>query len=109
MIIEQVLFLLPDSYFYRPEMNSGIFQRLRDEMAEVRRKQNFPAYFGDKSLKQKHQKLVSEYEKQLTYLANSKRELLKEELLLESEGMKCACLISLISQYRLLDHLRKFQ
>ncbi|WP_176696712.1 hypothetical protein [Streptococcus dysgalactiae] len=108
MIIEQVLFLLPDSYFYTPEIKEGVFKRLRDEMKEVRRKQTFPAYFGDKSLKQKHLKLVIEYEKQLTYLANSKRELLKEELLLESEGMKCACLISLISQYRLLERLRTY-
>ncbi|MGT2712271.1 hypothetical protein [Streptococcus oriscaviae] len=108
LIIEQVVFYLPESYFYKPEIQSGRFLELRQGMDEVTKKMKFWAYRGDRGLTQTLKKLQREYAVELKNLAIRKRRELQDELLLESLEMQCACMISLISTFKLLKHLRTF-
>lgn len=109
LIIDQVLFLVPDSYFYTPEINQGEFLKMREQMFALSRKRNFSAYRSDANLQRTYKKLYAKYNGQLNQLAVLKRQSLKDELLQETDEMKCACLISLIKQYDLLKRLRLFR
>lgn len=40
LIIDQVLILLPESFFYKPDINSAYFKGLRSEISEVKQKMN---------------------------------------------------------------------
>lgn len=106
LIIKDVVSKLPDRYFYNPEIRSGDFARIKEEMAEIRKKMKFPAYFNDSNLHRKLNSLQGEYEHSLFLLCQSKREILEQDLLAEDIEMQCACLISLIREYRLLKFLR---
>lgn len=109
LIIEQVIFLLPKRYFYTPEINQSEFLGKRQELDECRRKLQFSAYRNDKSLHSRYKRLVTEYEKALLELSIKKRSQLQEELLAESLEIKCACMLSLIQEHKLLKHLRLFR
>lgn len=108
-IIDDVLFYLPDSYFYCPEIKSGDLLKMRHKLEDLRKKKNFPAFRGDKSVDYKHRMMLKEYDIALKNLAIRKKEELRRELLLESDGMKVACMISLIKQFNLLDRLRTYR
>lgn len=109
LIVEQVIFLLPQTYFYKPEINQSEFLTKRQALEDCRKKLNFSAYRSDKSLHSCYKKMVSEYEKALLELSIKKRRQLQEELLAETLEVKCACMLSLIQEYRLLKHLRLFR
>ncbi|MBF0777870.1 hypothetical protein [Streptococcus cuniculi] len=109
LIIEQVVFLLPKSYFYTPEINQSEFLAKRQELADCRKKLQFSAYRNDKSLHGRYKRLLVEYEKALLELSINKRSQLQEELLAETLEIKCACMLSLIQEYELLKHLREFR
>lgn len=107
-VIEQVLFLVPDSYFYTPEIKQDELLVIRQELDDLIKKMNFPAFRGDKSLISQHRRKLSNYNTTLKNLAIKKRQELQDELLGESDGMKVACLISLIKQFNLLSRLRTY-
>lgn len=109
LIIEQVVFLLPKSYFYTPEINQSEFLIKRKELGDCRVKMQFSAYRNDKSLYSRYKRLLAEYEKALLELSINKRSQLQEELLSETLETKCACMFSLIQEYKLLKHLRVFR
>ena len=108
-IIEEVLFLLPDSYFYKPEINQGVLLDMRDELENLAKKKKFPAFRNDRNVDYQYKKLYSKYNASLAALAVKKRQSLKDELLSETDEMKIACLISLISSYKLLHRLRTYE
>ncbi len=108
LIIEQVVFLLPESYFYKPEIRTGHFLELRQKMDDVSKKMRFWAYRGDRGLTQTLKRLQHQYEVEIKNLAIRKRRELQDDLLMESLEMQCACMISLISNFKLLKHLRTF-
>ena len=109
LVIKDVVAKLPNRYFYYPEICSGDFVVIKKEMAEIRRKMKFSAYFNDNNLQRKLNILQVEYERSLFLLCQSKREKLEQELLAEDIEMQCACLISLIREYRLLKYLRAYK
>lgn len=108
-IIDDVLFLLPDSYFYTPEIHQREFSIMREELNMLIRKKNFSAYRSDKNIDYQYKKLLKKYNASLLTLAVKKRSELREELLVETDEMKCACLITLINQYNLLARLRAYE
>ncbi|RRD31496.1 hypothetical protein EII38_04530 [Streptococcus minor] len=108
-IVDNVLFLLPDSYFYKPEIGKGDLLEMRQKLDDLKKKKNFPAFRGDKSIDYQHKKLLKQYNVALKNLSIRKRSELREELLLESDGLKVAGMISLIKQYNLLSKLRTYR
>lgn len=108
LIVKQVCSLLPNSYFYKSEIEKGEFLLLRREMRELERGMNSSSFskhidFGkDFVLKQR------EFEEKLSKLVIQKRQQLLDELLEETLEMKVSCVISLIFEYRLLKMLRTF-
>lgn len=109
LVIEQVLSLVPDSYFYGPEINQGDFLEMKQSMDELRRKARYWAYQNDSSVQREYKRAVTSYEASLKELARKKRVSLKSELMVETEEMQVACLISLIHHHQLLKHLRTFE
>lgn len=108
-IVEDVLFWLPDSYFYKPEINQGELFEIRRQLDMLVSKKNFPAYRNDTTIVYQHKKMLKKYEAQLAALVVKKRSQLREELLSETYEMKCACMISLIRAYDLLNRLRVYE
>ncbi|HEM3553414.1 TPA: hypothetical protein U1B51_002332, partial [Streptococcus suis] len=47
-VIDDVLFLMPDSYFYPPEIHQGELSAIRNQLNTLIRKKNFPAYRHDR-------------------------------------------------------------
>ncbi|MGO0093107.1 hypothetical protein ACTMS5_01395 [Streptococcus suis] len=108
LIIEQVIFLLPDSYFYKPEINQGELMELRYDLDSYRAKLNFWAFKNDRSTQHRYAETLEKYNEQLSILASEKRKALNDELLQETLEVKCACMMNLIRQYRLLKRLRTY-
>ena len=108
LIIEQVIFLLPDSYFYKPEINQGELMELRYNLDSYRAKLNFWAFKNDRSTQHRYAEALAKYNEQLSILASEKRKVLNDELLQETLEVKCACMMNLIRQYRLLKRLRTY-
>ncbi|HEM3613004.1 TPA: hypothetical protein U1C34_001917 [Streptococcus suis] len=108
-VIDDVLFLMPDSYFYPPEIHQEELSAIRDQLNTLIRKKNFPAYRHDRNIDYQYNKLLKKYEASLSALAVKKRSQLREELLVETDEMKCACMISLIKEYNLLGRLRAYE
>ena len=108
LIIEQVIFLLPDSYFYKPEINQGELMELRYDLDSYRANLNFWAFKNDRSTQHRYAETLEKYNEQLSVLASQKRIALNDELLQETLEVKCACMMNLIRQYRLLKRLRTY-
>lgn len=108
-VVDDVLFLVPDSYFYTPEIHQREFSMVREELNMLIRKKNFSAYRSDKNIAYQYKKLLKKYNASLLTLAVKKRSELREELLAETDEMKCACLITLIKKYNLLSRLRAYE
>ena len=106
LIIEQVIFLLPDSYFYKPEINQGELMELRYNLDSYRAKLNFWAFKNDRSTQHRYAEALAKYNEQLSILASEKRKVLNDELMQETLEVKCACMMNLIRQNRLLKRLR---
>lgn len=109
LIIDDVLFLLPDSYFYPPEIHSGELLAIRKELYALIQKKNFAAYKNDNNLEHQYKKMVDKYTTSLSDLVVRKRRQLREELLSETIEIKCACMLSLIKKYHLLSRLRAYK
>ncbi|MFI3102309.1 hypothetical protein ACTGUR_10900 [Streptococcus suis] len=108
LIVEQVIFLLPDSYFYKPEINQGELMELRYDLDSYRAKLNFWAFKNDRGIQHRYAEALAKYNEQLSILASEKRKVLNDELLQETLEVKCACMMNLIRQYRLLKRLRTY-
>lgn len=108
-VIDDVLFLMPDSYFYTPEIKKGELLHMRQKLDDLRKKKNFPAFRFDKNVEYQHKILLKEYNIALKNLVVKKKSELREELYLESDGLKVACMISLIKEYNLLGRLRTYR
>ncbi|HEM3612997.1 TPA: hypothetical protein U1C24_002139 [Streptococcus suis] len=108
LIIEQVVFLLPESYFYKPEINQGELLELRRTLDSLRSKLNFWSFRNDKGTLHKYNKVLKKYNEQLLSLVSQKRTALHDELLQETLEVKCACMMNLIRQYRLISRLRTY-
>ncbi|HEM6067773.1 TPA: hypothetical protein U2B78_000899 [Streptococcus suis] len=108
LIVEQVIFLLPDSYFYKPEINQGELMELRYDLDSYRAKLNFGAFKNDRGIQHRYAEALAKYNEQLSILASEKRKALNDELLQETLEVKCACMMNLIRQYRLLKRLRTY-
>lgn len=107
-IIDQVLILLPESFFYKPDINNAYFKGLRSEISEVKQKMNSMAYRYDKGARKTYLELLKRYDWELSQRAEENRQSMLVGLKQEDEGMKLACLFNLILYYRLLDRLRTF-
>lgn len=108
LIVEQVVSLLPDSYFYSPEIKQGEFLEARESIDDLIQKKNYFAFRNDSYVQIAYQQELSRYEKMLKDLADAKRKNLLEELLIETDEVKCGAMMSLIRHYKLLKHLRTF-
>lgn len=108
LIVKQVVFLLPDSYFYKPEIDRDELLELRHELASLRAKLNFWAFRNDRGVQHKYNETLKMYNECLSELASQKRENLYEELLAETIEVKCACMLTLIRHYRLIGRLRTY-
>ncbi|WP_394405347.1 hypothetical protein [Streptococcus sp. 20-1249] len=110
LIIEDVVSKLPDSYFYMPEIKRGDeYVQLRRDISLMQSKMVSSVYRSDENIRKKHKNLVKEYQNALFLLSQNKRKSLIEELKSENLEMQCACMISLINEYRLLPRLREYR
>lgn len=108
LIVEQVCLLLPNRYFYKPEIEQGELLLLRREMKELENKIHSLAYSKDKYVKREFFLKQKEYDSQLLQLVVQKRQQLLDELLEETLEMKMACVISLVVEHKLMKMLRSF-
>lgn len=108
LILEQVVILLPESYFYKPEIKEEYFLSIRQELDLLRRQSLSVAYRYDKRLLSKYIQLNRKYEEELKKVSAINRQKFLEDLLVETEEITVICLYNLIRYYKLLKHLRTF-
>ncbi|MDX5038944.1 hypothetical protein, partial [Streptococcus suis] len=61
-----------------------------------------------RGIQHRYAEALAKYNEQLSILASEKRKALNDELLQETLEVKCACMMNLIRQYRLLKRLRTY-
>lgn len=108
LIVEQVVDLIPLSYFYKQEVSTDYFVAFRRENERLAIKSRSFAYKNDRNVERKYKNEIKRYEQELNMIGEKNRQEFKEWLLSESDELKCAVLFNLISHFRILKYLRSF-
>lgn len=108
LIVDQVCFLVPASFFYKPDINQEYFLSFRQDLEEMRRRSQSIAYRQDGYIKNNYLRRLRQYNEELDLTALKNREEFVSILKGETDEMKVACLYNLIRYYKLLPHLRTF-
>ncbi|HEM3629035.1 TPA: hypothetical protein U1C31_001306 [Streptococcus suis] len=101
----EVIRLIPDRFFYEPEIGQEEYVQYRRSIQECIQKSKFRAYFNDASLKKRIKRLAREYEIALRCLAMDKKSELGQSLIYLDNHTKLTFLYQKILDHRLLPYL----
>lgn len=105
----EVVHLIPERYFYKPEIDSEEFQQARSEIDELIRKKNFSAYWNDAGLQQKIVLKRQAYDEKIATLVSHKREVMLQELFTRSELAQLRWLEKVIKKFNLKKYMGVFR
>lgn len=108
LIVEQVVALMPLSYFYKQEVSTDYFVAFRRENECLAIKSRSFAYQSDRNVERKYKSEIKRYNQELNMIGEKNRQDFKQWLLSESDELKCAVLFNLISHFKLSKYLRSF-
>lgn len=105
-LIEYVVMMLPDRYFYSPEIETDRFSSYRDEVNELinNSRKTINDYSGMNATY-----LQKEYHSELEQLVTRKRKLLVFGILLQEEDKRREILYELIQDNHLTKHLNRMK
>lgn len=108
LITEQVVDLIPLSYFYKQEVRTRYFITFREENERLAIKSRSFAYRNDRNVERKYKNEIRRYELELATVGEENRQKFKQWLFGEDDELKCAVLFNLISHFRIYKYLRSF-
>lgn len=108
LIVDCVVNVLPQSYFYKSSLNDPEIASARRERDSYARMLNSTAYRYDRAVKRKHQVSVDKYQDLLKQVADANKEDFVSAVKEWPDEMKALCLYNLIRYYKLTKHMRSF-
>lgn len=108
LIIEQVVVLMPLSYFYAQAVRQPYFTAFRQELDFLDKKCSSYAYRNDKNAQRKYKERLTRYQTELEEVGEKSRQEFLAWLLCEDDEVKSIVLFNMISRFRLLKYLRSF-
>ncbi|MEY8462203.1 hypothetical protein [Streptococcus merionis] len=107
-VLIQVIHLIPERYFYHPDIELAEFQKKRLEIKRQRQKMLSFIYRGDQQVRHKFHRLVYDYQESLRLMVLEKKSDLALYLLYLDSETKKRYLTETIDRYHLIAHLFQF-